>query len=543
MMSLSAANEALLNLSVSHIALILVGGGLTYQVILAVWNLSPFHPLSHIPGPRLAAATYLPEFYYDTIKYGRYTQQIKKMHEKYGPMVRINPSEVHCADYNFIDEIYAVGGRKRNKPIHENRGSTIEYAGFATSDHDLHRMRRGALSKFFSRAQIGRLEPEIRVLVQRLCDKLLRESGKAQPLDVTMAYSCFTSDTISDYCFGQSFGFLAQDSWYPNYRAATYAFLQTVYVFRYFPFLRHLSLAASWLSKYMSNDMALMIKTIQTDIPNQIQRTKAEREAGLVSTGKRQTVFGELLASSLPEREKSMKRIADEAAAVLAAGTETTSWTLSVITYHLLAQPAQLAKLTAELRGAGLGLGDPEQQPELPVWTALERLPYLGAVIQEGLRLSYGVSARTARVATHEDLVYRGEWTPPPHGREKPVVQRLEYVIPRGYAVGMSSAISHHDEGVWPDSHAFAPERWLDDRMQRRKELERCQMAFSKGSRACIGMQLAYCELHLCLAALTLRVIPRMRLYETTELDVRYDHDMFVPLTHKNSKGVRVLVD
>lgn len=34
-----------------------------------------------------------------------------------------------------------------------------------------------------------------------------------------------------------------------------------------------------------------------------------------------------------------------------------------------------------------------------------------------------------------------------------------------------------------------------------------------------------------------------MRLFETTEKDVRYDHDMFVPLTHDDSKGVRVTID
>ena len=55
-----------------------------YRVLVIAWNISPFHPLYKIPGPRLAAATYLPEFYYDTIKYGRYTKQIQKMHEKYG---------------------------------------------------------------------------------------------------------------------------------------------------------------------------------------------------------------------------------------------------------------------------------------------------------------------------------------------------------------------------------------------------------------------------------------------------------------------------
>jgi hypothetical protein len=54
---------------------------------------------------------------------------------------------------------------------------------------------------------------------------------------------------------------------------------------------------------------------------------------------------------------------------------------------------------------------------------------------------------------------------------------------------------------------------------------------------------LAYCELYLLLTALTLRVFPQMRLFETTERDIRYDHDMFVPLTHDDSKGVRVTIE
>ena len=82
-----------------------------------------------------------------------------------------------------------------------------------------------------------------------------------------------------------------------------------------------------------------------------------------------------------------------------------------------------------------------------------EKLPYLGAVIQEGLRLSYGVAIRTARVATEETLVYRGEWN------KKPV----ECIVPPGYAIGMSAVITHHDESVFPNSDAFIPERWLDD--------------------------------------------------------------------------------
>lgn len=109
-------------LTVHNIGLIILAW-LAYHLIKALYNVSPLHPLSHIPGPKLAAATYLPEFYYDVIKFGRYTSEIRDMHKAYGPLVRINPNEIHCNDINFSDEIYAVGGRKRNKPAHQVNGT------------------------------------------------------------------------------------------------------------------------------------------------------------------------------------------------------------------------------------------------------------------------------------------------------------------------------------------------------------------------------------------------------------------------------------
>jgi hypothetical protein len=51
------------------------------------------------------------------------------------------------------------------------------------------------------------------------------------------------------------------------------------------------------------------------------------------------------------------------------------------------------------------------------------------------------------------------------------------------------------------------------------------------------------CELHLTLAAMTLRVFPHLRLFETTERDVRYDHDTLSPNPVRESKGIRVTVE
>lgn len=211
-------------------------------------------------------------------------------------------------------------------------------------------------------------------------------------------------------------------------------------------------------------------------MPNYVKRAQTNVDKG-VDDGR--TVFGSVLQSDLPPSEKTLQRLVEEGFSLFVAGTETVSWALTVVTYHLLTKPAILEKLTAEVRSVVDSSG------QLPHWAALEKLPYLGAVIHEGLRLSYGLASRTSRIATGEDLVYRGTWTP--KGRKSPT--RVEYVIPRGYAVGMSAVITHHDESIYPESHSFIPERWLDENNQHRKELDRALLSFSKGSRGCIGIK------------------------------------------------------
>jgi cytochrome P450 len=318
---------------------------------------------------------------------------------------------------------------------------------------------------------ITRLEPELHAMVQTLCDKLLRQTGDNTPFDITMAYSCFTSDAISAYSFGSSFGFLDQPGWYPNFREPTASVLRPVFVFRFFPWTKASAAFATTFINYLPRDIALMVQHLQIEMPNKVLKAKADLDAGI--TYDRPTIFASLLQSDLDAGDKGAQRLSEEAQAVLGAGTETTSWALAVMTFHLLTKPDVLAKLTKELESV---VDDPLH---LPGWTVLETLPYLGAVIQEGLRLSYGVSSRTARVPTEESLLYRGEWNK----------KTCEYVIPKGYAIGMSAYVTHHDERAFPDSFAFAPERWLDERNQRRKEPERSMLAFSKGSRSCLGMK------------------------------------------------------
>lgn len=56
---------------------------LIYLASLVIYRLY-WSPLAKIPGPKLAAATFWYEFYYDVIRRGRYTWKIGELHEEYG---------------------------------------------------------------------------------------------------------------------------------------------------------------------------------------------------------------------------------------------------------------------------------------------------------------------------------------------------------------------------------------------------------------------------------------------------------------------------
>lgn len=142
----------------------------------------------------------------------------------------------------------------------------------------------------------------------------------------------------------------------------------------------------------MSNFWQALTKKI--DAVKEAHRTNTEG-------GMAPTIFHGLISNpNLPESEKVTDRLLDEARVLIGAGTDTTANTLAALTYHILANPEVLKRLKAELAEA---MPDAEAMPEL---ARLETLPYLTAVIQEGIRLHPGACIRQERVAPDEDLLY-----------------------------------------------------------------------------------------------------------------------------------------
>jgi len=137
------------------------------------------------------------------------------------------------------------------------------------------------------------------------------------------------------------------------------------------------------------------------EITKRIDIVKDETKNDTLDDSVGSTVFHGLLRNPhLSAADKTDDRLIDEARILLGGGTDTAANTLAAITYHILANPHILAKLRSELVAA---IPDPYNMPPL---AQIEALPYLSAVIQEGIRLHPGASVRQDRVAPDEDLVY-----------------------------------------------------------------------------------------------------------------------------------------
>lgn len=231
----------------------------------------------------------------------------------------------------------------------------------------------------------------------------------------------------------------------------------------------------------------------------------------------------------MPESEKSTDRLANEAMVVLIAGSETTASTLAAITYHLLADPELLRKLKRELEEV---MPDPNQ---LPVASKLDSLPLLNAIIEEAIRLYPGATHRQDRVAPDEDLVYHSS-------------DGKSYTIPAGTAMGIAAPIINRHPDIYSQPDDFLPQRYVDN-----PSLSKHLFSFSKGTRQCIGINLAYQELQTFTAGIFRKYDvfdpsrseqkgPTLELYETTRADISTYADYVTPAAYPGSEGLRVLI-
>lgn len=399
---------------------------------------------------------------------------------------------------------------------------------FSTDDHYHHRIRRGALNPFFSKQRVVGLQDMIWTHVEKLCQRFEEYKAAQKPLPVSDAFGCLTADIIIQYSMGLQQKALDDPDFAPLFTQAVKKFASMGVYAKHMPWIHTIThaLPQDWIAKASPEYGAMLaFRHMNKDRVQEIFDRKGKPQSATENWDTKEpdqrTVFDDLLDSDLPPAEKDLERLSQESQLIVGAALDTTANALNATLFHLLNTPSAASKLKAELATA-----IPNPTSHIPLIT-LEKLPYLTGVINEGLRLSYGLSCRNARIA-HSPLLYK------------------DHVIPAYTPVGMSVPFTHHDESVFPDSYAFVPERWLDSngalggKTPDGRPLERFLMTFGKGGRQCVGINLARAEMYIAVAALVRRF--EMDLFESSRRDVDLVHDLFLPQVDRRSRGVRVLV-
>ncbi|KAJ0426891.1 cytochrome P450 [Aspergillus carlsbadensis] len=490
-----------------------VGIGLAaYLAILSVYRLC-FHPLSHIPGPRLAAITHAYEFYFNVIKGGVFIWEIKRLHDIYGPIVRINPREVHILDSDYFDEIYASTAQKRNKDPVLMAKFGLEGAGVSTIDADLHRMRRAPVDKFFSKRVIENSE----FLIRSQIDKLvfyLQEAWKAHSVvSLDDGFAALTSDIIYQYVYDHNPGSLDKPGFNAHVRSAINGLMRLSHLLYFFPWLQNVLSVVPLETLEKLNPAAYALESEKKDLHR--RGIEALSKAHLPKDQKADNLINALVSDTLPDHMRTPERLMNEGFALVSAGTETTARSLAIASWHIYSRKEIRHKLREELKTI---MPTPDSRP---TWNQLEKLPYLSGVVNESLRLSTGIANRSARVAPTDVLTYKG------------------YILPPGTVMSQIHHFILMDPEIYPNPEKFDPDRWARAAAKGFR-LDKYLVQFGRGSRMCVGLNLAYAELFLVIATLVRRF--DMEIYETPKARIEFARDFGTPWPEEGGLSVRATV-
>jgi cytochrome P450 len=154
------------------------------------------------------------------------------------------------------------------------------------------------------------------------------------------------------------------------------------------------------------------------------------------------------------------------------AGSDTTATAIRTTFLYVITNPRILSKLRAEISASSIS--SPIRDSEA------KKLPYLQAVIKEGLRICPPLIGLMSKEAPPEGDVIKGMF------------------IPGGCSISYCAFGIFRDKKTWgDDADLFRPERWLEGPPEAIKKAESVlDLIFGGGRWQCLGRNLAQMELN-----------------------------------------------
>jgi hypothetical protein len=162
-----------------------------------------FHPISHIPGPIIPKLTSLWLYYHAYI--GDEASTIHKLHEQYGPYVRVSPNEVDISDAEAIAPIYITKGGFTKAPCYANFDIDGHKTIFSTTDMEYRAPLAKAVVGMFSTKSIRENEAAIYGCVDRMVSRMQEEAKTGLPVNILNIARSLAVDAVSTHLLQENY--------------------------------------------------------------------------------------------------------------------------------------------------------------------------------------------------------------------------------------------------------------------------------------------------------------------------------------------------
>ncbi|KAF5020104.1 hypothetical protein F66182_7867 [Fusarium sp. NRRL 66182] len=397
-----------------------------FLLALAFHLVQRWYRLRHIPGP--SGAAWSSWWQLRGALSGRYHEHLKNAADEFGPLVRIGPNELVCTDPAVLRNMSAYSGK-------ENEGFGFE-AG---------------------------LDRQVLNFISLIDRKYVSTASRSRPVDLAEKTQFFALDAIGDVSFGEPFGYLTKDEDLYRYNEINASSLAAMNIVSVYP----------WLSRIVHRwPLSLLL-------PREQDQVGFGRLMGFATQFVRKRLAnGAASAKDMMQAHinngMNEEQLIQQVFISIIAGSNSSAHALRMILLSLITNRTAYSSLIAEIRQVTSSVSTPIS------WAQIQTLPYLQAVVREGLRMWPPVAGLGFKQVPPEGDTING------------------FFVPGGTQVGQAFYAVGRSRLVWgDDADVFRPERWLlADQDELRSMIAASDTHFGHGKYSCLGKPIALMEIH-----------------------------------------------
>uniref|UniRef100_A0A669AX45 unspecific monooxygenase n=1 Tax=Oreochromis niloticus TaxID=8128 RepID=A0A669AX45_ORENI len=462
---------------------------ITLLFVYSCWTYGTFKRLG-VPGP-----SPIP-FFGTMLKYRKgFFNFDEECYKKYGKMWGIfdgrqpvlcitDPAMIKTI---LIKECYSFFTNRRNFRLNGPL-----YDAVSIAEDDQWRRIRSVLSPSFTS---GRLKEMFDIMKQHstvLISSMKKKADKDEPLELKEFFGPYSMDVVTSTAFSVDIDSLnnPSDPFVTNIKKMLKfdLFSPILLAVAFFPFMIPI------LEKL---EFSFFPASVTDFFYTALQKIKIDRETSKQKITAVLRLIKVIHGHTSPHMEKP---ILSQAMIFLFAGYETTSSSLTFLSYNLATNPRVMKKLQEEV--------DATFPNKAPIqYQELMQMEYLDCVINESLRL-FPIASRLERVA-------------------KASVEINGFVIPKGMVVMVPTWPMHRDPEIWPEPEKFKPERFSKENKETIDPY--IYMPFGAGPRNCIGMRFALVVMKLAIV----EILQRYSFSVCKETEIPFELDIQVFLQPK----------